>query len=63
MKKETILQAFDGQLKVVKEELSDGSFVFNVWVGAWEIPAVDEKSATDAYCKMLEADKIARQDF
>lgn len=56
----TIYQAFDGQVKVIEENLSDGSKVFNLWIGSHEIPAVDETAATDAYVKILDAERTAK---
>lgn len=59
MRKETLLRAFNGHLRVIKEELSDGSYVFNIEIGEYEIPCVNELAALEAFRKMLKAERIA----
>lgn len=49
--------AFDyenkANIKVVEEKLSDGSLVYNLWIGSFEYPCEDENDAIKRYSLAL----------
>jgi len=57
--KETLCQGFDGELRLIKETLSDASVVYNLEVGKYEFPATNYQAAERAYGQIITAEDTA----